>query len=110
MRIQPGGAVMEAGAPIRFEGVSFRYEPRGPEVLAALDLEIAPGDFVGVIGPNGAGKSSFLRLLLGVFAPTVGRVLLGGRDVRRTPARELARRVAAVPQEEALEFPFTAFE
>jgi iron complex transport system ATP-binding protein len=94
---------------IACEGVHFAY-PAGPPVLARLDVTVPPGEFLGLIGPNGAGKSTLVRLLLGLLAPTAGRVLIGDREARRIRQRELARIIAAVVQEEALEFPFTAEE
>jgi iron complex transport system ATP-binding protein len=94
-----------------FDGVSFAY-PGGPPILDGLSLTIPRGQLVGVIGPNGAGKSTLVRLVLGLLRPTRGRVLLGGDgcDVATLPRREAARLVAAVTQEEALEFPFSARE
>jgi iron complex transport system ATP-binding protein len=62
------------------------------------------------VGPNGAGKSTVVRLLLGVIAPSAGRVLVDGCEPHRTPPRRLARVLAAVAQEEPLEFPFTVEE
>ena len=93
---------------IRFDEVSFAYD--GRPVVEGLTLAVPPGQFLGVIGPNGAGKSTVVRLLLGLVEPSRGRVTVDGRDVSRYGRRELARRVAAVTQEEALEFPFTALE
>ncbi len=93
---------------IRFDDVSFGYDAR--PVVESLSLEVPAGEFLGVIGPNGAGKSTVVRLLLGLLRPQRGRVTLDGREVERWPRREFARRVGAVTQEEALEFPFTALE
>jgi iron complex transport system ATP-binding protein len=94
---------------IRFDGVGFGYDPARP-VLDALSLEVPRGQLLGVIGPNGAGKSTVMRLATGLLAPQRGRVTIGDREVTKIPPRELARTVAAVTQEEALEFPFTALE
>jgi len=96
---------------IELEDVSFGYGGRAAApVIDRLSLRIADGEFVGIIGPNGAGKSTAVRLLLGLLRPDRGRVLLDGRDLRSYRQAELARRVAAVPQEEALEFPFSVEE
>jgi cobalamin transport system ATP-binding protein len=93
---------------IELDGVRFGYGARA--ILDGLSLTVPRGQLLGVIGPNGAGKTTLVRLLLGLARPTAGRVLVAGREVERWPRRELARRVAAVTQEEALEFPFTALE
>ncbi|HUS66796.1 MAG TPA: ABC transporter ATP-binding protein [Kofleriaceae bacterium] len=79
-------------------------------MLAGLSLEVPRGQFLGVIGPNGAGKSTVVRLLLGLIAPSEGSVKVDGRAVGSYPRRAFARVVAAVTQEEALEFPFNALE
>ncbi|WP_432543980.1 ABC transporter ATP-binding protein [Kineococcus sp. SYSU DK002] len=67
-------------------------------VLDGVTLEPAPGQTVGLLGPNGSGKSSLLRVLHGAASPSSGSVLLDGRDLHRTPRREVARRVATVTQ------------
>lgn len=51
------------------------------EVLRGIDLEVKPGDFVGLMGPNGAGKSTLIKVLDGLYPKTSGEVLLGGRPV-----------------------------
>jgi iron complex transport system ATP-binding protein len=97
---------------IAFDQASFSYASTGPArpVIDRLTLEVPRGRFLGLIGPNGAGKSTVVRLALGLLAPTAGRVTLDGRAVGSIDRRQFARRVAAVTQEEALEFPFTALE
>ena len=93
---------------ITCEGVSFAYGAR--EVVNDLSFSVRAGEVLGVIGPNGAGKSTVLRLVLGLLVPTRGRVLVDGKEVAAWPRRAFAQKVAAVLQEEALEFPFTALE
>ncbi len=93
---------------IRLDGVTVGYRKR--VVLTELSLEIAGGDFVALLGPNGCGKSTLLRTLLGFQVPSAGVVTLTGRDLRSMPARERARLVASVAQEETLEFDFTTEE
>jgi len=93
---------------IAFDRVRFGYGDK--PVLDDFSLEVPRGQLLGVIGPNGAGKSTVVRLLLGLAQPQAGRVLVDGRPVQSYPRREFARVCAAVTQEEALEFPFNAFE
>ena len=59
-----------------------------------VDLEVAPGEVVGLLGANGAGKTTLIRLLLGVLVPSAGTVALFGRS----PTREERRQVGYVPQ------------
>ena len=77
-------------------------------VLHGVDVQVRPGQIVGVIGPNGSGKSTLLRVLAGAHLPDAGQVLLGGQPARRGQA--LARRLATVFQSEGVPFPFTVRE
>jgi len=83
---------------------------RGGDVVVGLNLAVRSGDFIGVIGPNGSGKTSFLKALSRALRPRRGVVFLGGEDLYRLPAREVARDLAMVPQETAVSFSFTALE
>jgi ABC-2 type transport system ATP-binding protein len=67
--------------------------------LDDVSFEVAPGRVVGVLGPNGSGKTTMLRMLLGLVAPTSGRILLGGRPFADLvePAREVGAVLEARP-------------
>ncbi len=67
-------------------------------VIEGLDLEILPGRVTAIVGANACGKSTLLRALSRLLAPRGGEVLLDGRSVHRTPARELARTLGLLPQ------------
>jgi iron complex transport system ATP-binding protein len=69
----------------------------GARILDRISLEVDEGEWLTVIGPNGAGKSTLLRAAAGL-APPSGRVELGEQDATRLGRRELARRIALVPQ------------
>jgi iron complex transport system ATP-binding protein len=79
------------------------------EVLRGIDLDVAPGEVVGIVGPNGGGKTTLLKAITRVV-PSRGLVRLGGDDVASLNARELARRVAVVPQDPTLPVGFTALD
>jgi iron complex transport system ATP-binding protein len=87
--------------------VTFGY---GSPLLVDVTLEVARGELLAIVGPNGAGKSTLVRLLLGMLAPQAGRVTIDDRDLALLPPRQRARLVAAVLQDEPLDFPFTALE
>jgi cobalamin transport system ATP-binding protein len=95
-------------ALLEADGLSFAYGAR--PVLAGVSLGIARGELVGVIGPNGCGKTTLVRLLAGVLAPTAGSVRLEARPLAAWRRRELARRLAVMPQDTPVEFPFTVLE
>ncbi|MBI2963033.1 MAG: ABC transporter ATP-binding protein [Deltaproteobacteria bacterium] len=93
---------------VRLEDVRFAYRDRS--VLDGVSFEVERGERFGLLGPTGSGKSTLVRLLSGVLRPSAGRISVGGRDLGGYPPAELARRVAVVPQETALDFPFSVLE
>ena len=90
-----------SGGAVRFEDVSFSHEGRSRSV-EHVDLEIAPGSFVGFCGPSGAGKSTLLRLIFRFFDPDTGRVLIDGQDIAAVSQRSLRDALGLVPQEVVL--------
>jgi iron complex transport system ATP-binding protein len=90
------------------EGVRFGYGAR--TVLDGVNLAIERGEMLGLIGPNGAGKSTLVRLLAGILRPTSGAVRLDGRPLSEWTRAARARRLALVPQEPHVEFPYTVLE
>jgi len=95
---------------LRADKVSFRYHAGTPLVVDDVTVDIGPGDLVGILGPNGSGKTTLLRLLSGTRVPTSGSVRLGGEPLARLARRDIARRLAVVPQETELAFEYTALE
>jgi iron complex transport system ATP-binding protein len=90
------------------EAVAAGYGAR--MVLHGCTLPIARGEVVAIVGPNGAGKSTLLRVLAGLLRPTSGSVRIDGVDIATLGRRELARRVAVVPQIFDTLFPFSVRE
>ncbi len=87
---------------IRFEGVRFGYGRPGVGVLRGLDLQIRPGERVGLVGHSGAGKSTLVNLLLGFFRPEEGRILVDGEDIAGVTQESLRAAIGVVTQEPAL--------
>ena len=79
-------------------------------VLDGVDLELPRGRLLVVVGPNGAGKTTLLRVLAGTLLPDHGEVRLAGVPLDGLSRREVAQRLAVVPQESLVPFPFLVRE
>lgn len=73
-------AVDRLDGAITFDQVTFEYEPGRP-VLRDVSFSVAPGQRVAIVGPSGAGKSTIVSLLLRLYQPSAGRILVDGRDI-----------------------------
>src|SRR5207245_910721 len=71
---------------VRFDGVTFSYEP-GLPALEQIDCVLQPGQRVALVGPSGSGKSTFASLILRLYDPTAGRVLIHERAIRQYTPR-----------------------
>jgi ATP-binding cassette subfamily B protein len=89
--------LMVSKGHITFENVSFRH-PNGYQVFENLNLDIKPGERVGLVGPSGAGKSTLVRLLRRQFEPQSGRILIDGQDIAHVTWDSLNEAIAEVPQ------------
>ncbi|HVG07359.1 MAG TPA: ABC transporter ATP-binding protein [Thermoanaerobaculia bacterium] len=74
------------------------WQPDRRPVLGPVDLDVLRGECLAVVGPNGAGKTTLLRCLTGLLRPTAGELRYEGRSFSTLSRRELARRIAYVPQ------------
>ena len=88
------------GSPLTFDNVSVRYASRPTLALDHVSVVAEPGMMTAVVGPNGSGKSTLVRTLLRRVPMASGRAAVGGVDVSSLDAREVARRIAIVPQRE----------
>jgi ATP-binding cassette subfamily B protein len=86
---------------VRFEGVRFAYEP-DQHVLERIDFEVRPGRRVALVGPSGIGKSTLANLLLRLYDPQEGRVLIDGRDIREYTLVSLRSQISVVLQDTLL--------
>ncbi|MEX0662650.1 MAG: ABC transporter ATP-binding protein [Balneolaceae bacterium] len=82
----------------KFENVAFEYRTGGP-VLRNLNLEILPGQTVGIVGATGAGKSSLIKLLMRFYDVTGGQILLDGKDLREYKINDVVRTAGLVSQD-----------
>jgi iron complex transport system ATP-binding protein len=95
-------------ATLEGRALAFAYE--GRPVFSGVDLSLSPSELVAVVGPNGAGKSTLLHVLLGLLPAQSGTVTLAGRAISELSRREIARRVAFLPQQTHSDFAFTVRE
>ncbi len=101
---------MELKVLITIDHVSYAYPASSRPVLHDVSLAFAPGEVVSLLGPNGSGKTTLLKLLLGLYPPGRGEVRLEGRPVSRIGAKQLARRIAYVPQSHRTSFGYRVLD
>ena len=89
------------GASISFKDVSFEYG-NGRKILRNVNLEISPGESIGIVGPSGSGKSTLLRIALRAYDATSGDVFFDGYNVKDLQMKSLRSAVAVVPQDAVL--------
>ena len=86
---------------VSFQQISFEYEANHP-ILRDVSFELAPGQFVALVGPSGGGKSTLAGLLLRLYDPQAGRILIDGRDVREYTLDSVRSQMSVVLQEAVL--------
>jgi ATP-binding cassette, subfamily B, bacterial len=86
---------------IRFENVSFEYEPQRV-ALRNVSFEVKPGQKALLVGPSGSGKSTIASLLLRLYDPHEGRILIDGRDIRSYTLESLRSQISIVMQDSPL--------
>jgi ATP-binding cassette, subfamily C, bacterial LapB len=88
----------------RFKGkistqhLAFRYAQRPEAVLRNIQLEIRPGEMVAITGPSGVGKTTLLRIMAGLYPPTMGSVLVDDMDLRQIDPAEWRSQIAFLPE------------
>ena len=87
---------------ITFENVSFRYEDGGRDALHQINRAIKEGEHVAFVGPSGGGKTTLASLVARFFDTTEGRILIGNKDVKEIPSRQLMDMVSFVFQDSKL--------
>ncbi len=88
--------------------ITFSYDAK--PVMKNVSFTIDEGQMVAMIGPNGSGKTTLLKIINGTFLPDNGQMLIDGKETNRWTRKEIARKVAIVPQETAATFSFYAEE
>ncbi|MGE5096557.1 MAG: peptidase domain-containing ABC transporter [Betaproteobacteria bacterium] len=89
-------------ASLEARAVSFRYSDTEPLVLLNCAFAVAPGESVAIVGPSGCGKTTLLKLMLGLLAPTDGKILAGGIDIQKLGIDRYRKLVGTVMQDDHL--------
>lgn len=108
MNLPPEGPEKEGlklGRPegkIEFRNVTFRYPAAAEKTLEGINFTVQPGEKIALLGRVGSGKSTIARLLLGLYPPEEGLVMLDGTDIRQLDPADLRRHIGAALQESVL--------
>ncbi len=94
-----GGKSFTFGDRLEFKKVSFAYDEKSKPVLTNLSFELKAGQMVGLIGPSGAGKTSIADLLLRLFKPTEGELLIDGTPAEEVSLESWRTQISYVPQD-----------
>lgn len=97
-----------AAVPLEAQHVGFDYS--GQIVLRDLSLRLPAQRLTALVGPNGSGKSTLMSTLARLHAPSAGRIVLDGRDIGSYPTKEVARRMAILPQTPIVPEAITVFD
>ncbi len=87
---------------ITLDHVRFRYSPDGPVILQDVNLQVKPGEVIGIVGRSGSGKSTITKLIQRLYVPESGRVLVDGVDLSMIDTAWLRRQIGVVLQENFL--------
>lgn len=87
---------------VKYDNVSFRFNPSGPLQLNNINLEFPAGIFVGIVGQSGSGKSTLMKLLPRLYPLESGRILIDGYDINKVELYSLRRQIGIVPQDTLL--------
>jgi ATP-binding cassette subfamily C protein LapB len=101
----PAGTALEIGTlkgRIEFRNVSFRYPGASENALNGISFTIEPGERVALLGRVGSGKSTITRLVLGLYPPSDGLVMIDGTDIRQLDPTALRRRIGTAMQDSVL--------
>ncbi len=87
---------------VKYDNVSFRFNPSGPLQLNNINLEFPAGIFIGIVGQSGSGKSTLMKLIPRLYPLESGRILIDGYDINKVELYSLRRQIGIVPQDTLL--------
>ncbi len=92
-------SVHDMAGHFKFIKAKFQYPDAPQPALIDIDLDLRPGQRIGIVGSNGSGKSTLVKMLLGLYSPTEGNVLLDGMDINQFHMTALRKAIGYVPQD-----------
>jgi len=98
----PAAPLDAIDASLEVKAISFRYSDMEPFVLLNCSFAVTPGESVAIVGPSGGGKTTLLKLMLGLLAPTDGKILAGGIDIQKLGIDRYRKLVGTVMQDDQL--------
>jgi len=88
--------------PLELRNIFFRYGAGEAEVLRGVNLEVVPGEMIALTGPSGGGKTTLLKIMMGLFEPSLGQVVVGGRPLNGSTLHTWRRQIGSISQEDSL--------
>lgn len=98
---------------IKLSNIEFSYRNIKSEsdfALSDINLDINDGDFLSILGPNGSGKSTLIKLITGYLEPQSGDITLDGKQLKDYKRKDIAKKIAYVPQIPTSIYPFSVYE
>jgi len=99
---QDGSVPHVVRGAIELKNVSYSYAETDPDVLSQVSLSISPGEFVAITGPSGGGKTTLLKVMLGLFKPQSGIVLIDSTPLEKIGAQTFRSQIGVVMQDDQL--------
>lgn len=99
------GTILEAptlNGEVKLQDITFAYNEGEAQVLKSINLHINPGESVAIVGPSGCGKTTLMKVMMGLFAPQEGKVLIDGMELPKLGVKNFRAQVAAVMQNDQL--------
>jgi len=88
--------------PIELRNVRYRYGVAEPEVVKGISMRIEPGEMIALVGPSGGGKTTLMKIMMGLFEPSYGEVLIGGRPASTFGKQAYRQGIGSIAQDDSL--------
>ncbi len=100
LQLQSRQSLPPIGGYVRFDKVTFRYHPESDvNTLENISFEVQPGQMIALVGRSGSGKTTISKLVLGLYPPTEGKILIDGYDVSSLSLQSLRQQIGVVDQD-----------